>query len=121
MRISCCPLGVLFCACTEISITLEAGPSLVSSAPDACEDNIIARLYTLYVDILVAIPSVLAGASQIVNLIAAAVHQPVRAITGRSRIMCGFVKVPLRSATTIEQQYRNADNIDGIPSIDTAR
>lgn len=121
MGILCCLLVVLFCACTEISIMLEAGPSLVSIAPDACEDSIIKEHYTLLLHILAAMISVLVRASHVINLVAAAVHQPVRAIAGLSKIICGFVNAPLRFATTIEKQYRNADNVDRVPSIDTAR
>ena len=94
-----------------------------SSIPlDACEDNIIVRHNTLYVDILAAIQFVLVRASQIFSLVAAAVHQPVRAIARLSKVMRGAVKAPLRFATTIEKhQYRSGDNVHGIPSIDTAR
>lgn len=60
-------------------------PASCSTAPDACEGNTTERHYTLYMAILIAIQSVLARASQIVNLIAAAVHQPVRAIVRLSR------------------------------------
>jgi hypothetical protein len=45
----CSLVGFFVCACTEISLMLEAGPSLVSIVvPDACEDNLMEEHYTLY-------------------------------------------------------------------------
>ena len=67
-----------------------------SIAPDACEDNIIEGHYTLCIAILIAIQSVPERASEIVNLVAAAVHQPIRAI---ARLSQDRVKAPLRFAT----------------------
>jgi hypothetical protein len=55
-------------ACTEISLMLEAGPGLVSIAPDACEDNIMEEHYTLLGYITTSMRSVQVTASRIVGV-----------------------------------------------------
>jgi hypothetical protein len=113
--------GFCFVLVQRYPFCLRLIPARCSIAPDACEDNIIERHYRLCMAILIAIQSVLARASQIVFLVSAAVHQPVLAIASLFKILSGTVKAPLRFATTIGKQYRNADNVHGVPSIDTAR